>query len=862
MMFQPHISPVKGANEEEENGEKIKSRGNREKWSTTYEKEIEDSPVGIVEQMKVLWKTSQKEMSGGGGSLWPFSIKTSQFSEKNKKFIYGPCTCPYTGCESKGKMIYNNKLNTISFMVNNKVCMAVTTAEGGAAVEEGVQMKSSSKYLKPDQIKLAMHFLDENESLAPADVVAKIRLYNDKPPAQRWSDSMENVLLPTLEQISNLKSRIQRKKIREIHAQNGLGDETGALLAGQISFNAVLAYCENHRAPHNFWEFREFDTSSPPNDATNIAPDFDIHKAFVVAFDVDGDSAKCNVGLSTWVLLNGLPVPAIPTMVNVDTTHCMSKNKTSVLSVGTTDRNRNYHVQILGYSLNETEEETAFFIKEMYMKGKNSPTDLDLLVCMADAAESGPNGVARAYGQIHMPSGQRMMCYAHVHNKQSEHISLSPIKVLRVKQKIVKDAYLTDLNTLAHSPTKAFFDVGKKLFLKLHGDPTRDGYDVVRGAVENLRTFWFLPRVENFYSGASVGNAMTQNGLEGTFKPIKKAVVPANKVPKDLIVSLDKARKYLTDRSLRYTTEVPADYRLSVENRPTRQLERKNANIKLAAEIEAYQYARAIPSVAHPEKSGMWIYQVGEEDVDGDGILSAIHLTVSSKIPREEFTIEKANELYALYNSPKFESFELLRSFRFNVFVIRRVPRQPGYFICSCEDCARLLWCKHTLAIAEAAQAFEFRSEAKAILLPSTVGPRIGRPPNSKVFYKGRSSIATLSSSTWSAPPVVAMGEEEGEEVAAAGTASAKALATSPAGAAGAAGAAAGGVIATQAGTVTQQRAATQEEATTTAAATQSAATQSATTQAVMATQAPATAVKEGGGTGGGAIKRKRGEKK
>jgi hypothetical protein len=720
-----------------------KKRGSKHAVWEVISTFVRDVALTVMDQFAAIWKA---EFSLG------FTKSTAYPSSTGLDYTgVGVCKCIYQNCPFQKRLRYDGVREHFTVESNGTTCVNISA---GPDEKASMPLVPSADHLKPDQAEILNMFFDHNNGgdLTPSVMLRLIRNYNDVTPSdQKLEHLRHNIELPTGIQISNFKQQRRIKKEKELY--KSIGAEAAVVLGGNASFEGVKQFCTTHAAPDDFF--------------TTDNPTFDKHRAYVVAHDVNEETNKCDVTITTWFLLQEVDCGRFPIQYHVDTTHNLTKEIDLPCHLFClSDACRQSHPILVGYSFGETGEDTEFHAKTL-MKSRNAPKSDDEFKrntkVLGDAAEAGPNGITSAFATVFesakngLSDGCRLMCYPHVRNKVEDHLKPNKDEI----KKMQRHGFLDDLFVVSHAPNKDLHDDALKLFIEKYEDPLRVDHKFLQPGLLNVKNFWAQPRVRNWFSGASPGKTMNQNGLESGNKNVKEVVQTSKRKAQNTILALEKTRTFMEERSLRYTLLYKGDKRLFVENLPARQADKKNRNITFIHEVKAYQFARNIPSSSSQDntsKTGAPIFVVDRDSITN----KPIYLTVSKAL-QGSFSNEKADQLYITYKTAKFATFDSYKEFMRHVYVIRELPDRPGFYICSCEYCAKNLWCYHTLVFMEKEGSFAFLQEAKhKAISGTTVKAKVGRPS------KTSSVQVVVTCDTWAAvaapptPPPLALATTAG----------------------------------------------------------------------------------------------------
>lgn len=190
-------------------------------------------------------------------------------------------------------------------------------------------------------------------------------------------------------------------------------------------------------------------------------------------------------------------------IIHVDATYKLLWNGFPVLVLGTTDKNRQFHLISIGVSTNETEADFAFMLTslktgiEHHLGEKYEPT-----VLVLDAA----GAIHNAFDSVFPDSNNiKVMCFYHVKaNMKKQTLST------KANWDIIKD----DVNQLQLAPSKAAFEKACECFIKKWRVLESDFCDY-------FERIW-LDRNCNWYEGVQQFTPSTNNALEAFNSVIKR----------------------------------------------------------------------------------------------------------------------------------------------------------------------------------------------------------------------------------------------------------------------------------------------------------------------------------------------------
>jgi len=234
-------------------------------------------------------------------------------------------------------------------------------------------------------------------------------------------------------------------------------------------------------------------------------------KSFVVNYVIDDyDDVNFRFMVSSKILLKLALREEL--IIHADATYKLIWQGFPVLLVGTTDRNRKFHLLGLAVCNNEESDDFQFIfrtLKEAVQKIYNFKLIPKVLV--ADASHSISNGFKRVFSDEVVIR----MCWAHMRKAVKT-------KAETLSQKENVNKILTDIDSMQISKDENTFLLAYKLFLKKW-----------KHEVSFLKYFqkeWHNKN-KNWYEGASPGTPSTNNGLESINRVIKDEYTLRERLP-------------------------------------------------------------------------------------------------------------------------------------------------------------------------------------------------------------------------------------------------------------------------------------------------------------------------------------------
>lgn len=292
--------------------------------------------------------------------------------------------------------------------------------------------------------------------------------------------------------------------------------------------------------------------------------------AFVINYFIDDDlhNGKFQFMVSSKTLLKLTLKENL--IIHADTTYKLTWQGFPVLLVGTTDRNKKFH--LLGITVCSEEQTNDFnfmfqSLKESVKKIYNF--DIRPKILIANASDSIRNGFQNTFGK----DAVVRMCWTHMRRTVQK-----KLQTLTQKENINK--ILTDINAIQISENEQVFLIAYKHFVKKWAHES-----------EFLKYFqeeWF-EKNQNWYEGVSPGTPSTNNALESTNRMIRDENIIRERLPLNqfcyVLIEIIEAfsRKY-ENNSTSFADEVFIDLKMWTSAYQWAKLNKKIENISNSLE--------------------------------------------------------------------------------------------------------------------------------------------------------------------------------------------------------------------------------------------------------------------------------------